>query len=167
MASLNVPINVHLRSELEIMFKRQLELQKHLHEGVDPQHFLEVERGDYIRGQLLALMDELHEAMAEVAWKPWSSDKSKFNREAYLGELIDAWHFMINLVLVAGFGPEEFFKKFMEKNNVNWARHMKPGTYDNTNKCPCGRALDDYPTDLFVFKGVEYHSKTCPSIPTS
>lgn len=154
------------RDRLAQIVERQRSLQAHLHGGVDPADFEPEKRAEYIRGQVIALSDEIHEALAEVAWKPWSSDKSKFNRDAYVRELIDAFHFMLNLFIVAGVSPDELYVVFREKNDVNWSRHKKPGESYNASegKCPCGRSLDDYSGKNVTVMGVIYHSLECPEL---
>lgn len=100
------------------------------------------ERTQFIKDMVYATEDELHEATDEVSWKPWASAEF-FHRDAYVGELVDAWHFILNLLMVAQVTPEEFFDKYMVKNELNMARHAE-GKYTGLEKCPiCGRALDD------------------------
>jgi hypothetical protein len=100
------------------------------------------ERQQFIMDMVYATEDELHEATDEVSWKPWASSEF-FHRDAFVGELFDAWHFILNLLMVAQVTPEEFFQKYMEKNEINLARHAE-GKYTGLEKCPeCRRALDD------------------------
>src|ERR1700753_629968 len=120
-----VTIHVEKRDRLDEMFYRQRGLQTHLHGGVDPATFVDEQRSEYIRMQLLALVAELFEALDETAWKAWSKDKKKFNREAFINELVDAMHFLVNLGIAADVNPEEFMTAFRRKNDINWLRHMK------------------------------------------
>ena len=76
----------------------QLELQKNAY-GNDPSTLETNEQLDWIRWNTLALEDELHEALAETGWKPWAKSKH-VNRDAFVGELVDAFHFFMNLMLV-------------------------------------------------------------------
>jgi hypothetical protein len=97
---------------------------------------------EYIRTNVLALQDELHEMLGETGWKPWATS-NHLNREAYLGEMVDAFHFMMNLMLVAGIGPIEFFNAFIRKNARN-SQRQEEGYDGVTGKCPvCRRAYDD------------------------
>lgn len=159
-------IQISVRDRLDQIFYRQLGLQKHLHQGTDPKDMEPARRSEYVRMQILALQAELFEMLDEIAWKAWSSDKEKFNREAFIREGIDVAHFLINLLLAAGVDADEFFRVFKEKNDVNWLRHFKPGTYDNSDKCPCGRALDDYVEEKHVrlLDGDSrvFHGENCP-----
>src|SRR5690606_25002112 len=69
--------------------------------GLDPADLPEEERIEFIRWNVLALTDELHEALNECGWKPWATSRH-VNEEAALKELIDAWHFFMNLLWAIG-----------------------------------------------------------------
>lgn len=43
---------------------------------------------------------ELGEAMDEIAWKPWAKS-DHFNAVRFVEEMVDAWHFFMNMLLVA------------------------------------------------------------------
>lgn len=126
---------------LSEMFRRQDELQRKAYGG-SPRRLTGEERVQYIKDMTLALTDELHEALQEVGWKPWATSRH-LNRDAYVSELIDAWHFLMNLFLVAGVTPSEFFVLYMQKADRNQERQDEG--YDGiAGKCPiCRRALDD------------------------
>lgn len=100
------------------------------------------QRIDNIALNVLACTDELHEALNEIGWKPWASSRH-INEDKLKGELIDAWHFFMNLCLHAGLTPDELFKRYFEKRAINVARQADG--YDGVStKCPgCKRALDD------------------------
>lgn len=121
--------------------KAQLELQKKSF-GSDPTKLQGDERADWIRWNVLALQDELHEALQETGWKPWATSRH-VNRAAYISELVDAFHFFMNLMLVVDCSAEEFLDKYAEKRKINVQRQAEG--YDGVaNKCRmCGRALDD------------------------
>lgn len=97
---------------------------------------------EWVRNNVLALTDELHEALAETGWKPWTSS-NHLNRKRYVGELVDAWHFFMNLMLVVGMSAEELEALYVEKRKLNVRRQV--AGYDGVStKCQsCGRALDD------------------------
>lgn len=126
---------------LDLIFDRQLRLQKDSF-GVDPAKLGEEQRIEFIRSMTLALEDELHEALAETGWKPWASSRH-INRDAFLGEMVDALHFWVNLCLAVGATPEEIFDKYREKAERN-AKRQAEGYDGIVGKCPeCKRALDD------------------------
>lgn len=133
---------------IQHMLETQADLQRRSY-NIDPvtelSEYPEI-RAAYIRDNVLSLTDELHEALGEVGWKPWATSRH-LNEDAYLAELVDAWHFMMNLLLATGIPPEElarkFIMKYFEKAERNATRQVRG--YDGvTGKCPgCHRALDD------------------------
>ena len=65
------------------------------------------------------------------------------NEDAAKGELVDVFHFFMNLCMVAHMGPEELMQRYIEKRNVN-AKRQEEGYDGVSTKCPeCKRALDD------------------------
>lgn len=133
------------------MLRMQWALQVKTYQNVIPRMTVE-ERVQYIKDNVLAAEDELHEAIRETSWKPWA--KGTFIREeAYVGELVDLYHFVMNLML-AVVGPDMEIKtvdelasvmytRYLEKRGVNIQRQLDG--YDGVStKCPgCGRAYDD------------------------
>lgn len=110
--------------------------------GNDPKALTEEERAEWIRWNMLALEDELHEALAETGWKPWATSKH-VNREAFISELVDAWHFFMNLLLVVDCSAAEFTQAYAKKRKLN-AERQAAGYDGVTGKCGnCMRALDD------------------------
>lgn len=100
------------------------------------------EKIQFIKDMVIALTDELHEALGEVGWKPWATSRH-INEEEFKGELIDALHFLMNLCLVVGMGPHEVWQKYVAKNERNFARQREG--YDGVSgKCLyCKMALDE------------------------
>ena len=126
---------------LQQMLTRQHKAQLEAH-GLDLPALNEQERIWAIRWNILALEDELHEALGETGWKPWASSRH-FNRDAFVSELVDAWHFLMNLFLIAGVDAEELTRAYNHKRDLNDAR-QRAGYDGVSTKCPnCGRALDD------------------------
>lgn len=101
-------------------------------------------RADYALLNAYALIDEISEAMDEIAWKPWAKDRGAVNRDAMLGELVDAAHFMANLLTMLGVTDEEWARRYEEKQQRNARRQQTEGGYDaRQDKCPsCKRELD-------------------------
>lgn len=119
--------------------------------GLDPLRFTADELEEYVRWNVLALEDELHEALQELSWKPWAQGH-RFDVDAFRREMVDALHFMLNLLLVTGDETEgdnaigmiahRVRNEYFEKRAVN-AQRQAAG-YDGLNKCRiCGRAFDD------------------------
>lgn len=134
--------NVPNDTRLQFMLRMQRDLQIMFNGGTAPFDLDPEAKMDYLRTQFLALEDELHEAMAETGWKPWATS-NHINREAFKSELVDAWHFFMNLMLAVGMTADELFHGYVEKSALN--RTRQADGYDGvTTKCPgCKRAYDD------------------------
>lgn len=125
-----------LRQMMELQFALQREL------GTDIEKMTPTELMAFVREQVLACEDELHEALQETGWKTWAKNPH-INEEAFRAELIDAWQFLMNLMWVAGMTPEMLFVGHAKKVTKNFKRHQDK--YDGVStKCPtCRRAYDD------------------------
>jgi len=97
---------------------------------------------DFLRWNVLALEDELHELLGETGWKPWATSRH-VNLTAAKGELIDAFHFFMNIALLLGMDADDLFDGYQKKRAKN-ARRQAEGYDGVSTKCPgCHRALDD------------------------
>lgn len=105
---------------LRQMFKKQIELQERLY---GPK-FKITGNQEYINIMTLALIDELMEGIRETPFKPWKKQQL-FNQENYKNELVDAWHFLINLTLASGMNSKELFERYILKNKENHNRQDK------------------------------------------
>lgn len=125
---------------IALMLRVQEEFQRML--GNDISDMDPRERMDYIRTQVLGLLDEAHEVLGETGWKPWAKS-NHINTEAFHSEMVDVWHFFLNLMLVSGMTADDLYKGYMHKQEVN--RQRQHDGYDGvTTKCPdCKRAYDD------------------------
>lgn len=96
----------------------------------------------YILEMSYALTDEVHESTKEVGWKSWAKSKH-INEEAYRSELIDAFFFLLNLMLAARMSPLDIFRGYKAKLAKNYARIK--AKYDGvSSKCKvCKRDYDD------------------------
>lgn len=122
------------------MMDLQIDLQRRL--GTDIEKMTPTELMAFVREQVLACTDELHEALQETGWKTWAKNPH-INMEAFRAELIDAWQFLMNLMWVAGMKPEGLYVGHARKVTKNLERHE--ANYDGVStKCPiCRRAYDD------------------------
>lgn len=126
-----------MTDKLDEIFALQAKLQREKFR--DPARLSRPEAIEFIRWNVLALTDELHEALQEVGWKPWATS-SHINREEYVGELVDAMHFLVNLFLVVGASPTEVLERYAKKNAKNHTR-QEVG-YTGLEKDEQGRELD-------------------------
>jgi hypothetical protein len=124
------------------LFELQHDLQTNYF-NVNFQRMLPADRIRYIKDMKLSVSAELQEALDETDWKPWQPG-NHVNRDAYLGELVDALHCLMNLFLALGDDPvklaDEVFERYTIKNHINRTR-QSTGVAE---KCGgCRRALDD------------------------
>jgi hypothetical protein len=135
-------IHMTLDPRLTRMLQMQRELQLMYNKGKTIEQFTDEERMQAIRDNVLACTDELHEAMNESGWKPWATS-NHLNREAFKSELVDAWHFFMNLMLHSGMTADDLYRGYIAKNAKNIQRQADD--YDGVStKCPsCKRAYDD------------------------
>lgn len=113
--------------------------------GTDPGELSGEQLGSYWSDMHTALIDELSEFLAETNWKPWSNDRGTIkDRDAAVGELVDAAHFLANLLLTLRVTDEEYEERYQQKQAKNRARQAQAGGYNNdAMKCPnCRRELD-------------------------
>ena len=144
---------------LAIMLNMQSELQEKSY-GQRIEELEGTERIQMFKEMYVALVDELHEALGEMGWKAWATSKH-FNEPAVQGELIDAWHFFMNLLILSGLDPEVMFEKYMAKHRKNQQRQIDG--YDGVStKCRgCGRALDDDAVECHESRSVKYPGTHC------
>lgn len=88
----------------------------------------ESDKQQYINQMLLACYEEVTEIMRETAYKNpnivkfgWKK-KQEWNLDNYKDEIIDLFHFLMNLSLVVGMNDEEFFDRYIKKNKKNIER---------------------------------------------
>jgi dimeric dUTPase (all-alpha-NTP-PPase superfamily) len=108
---------------LSIMFDTQREMQIQSF-GADPAELVGEERKRFVTAMALAINTEVAEAMQEIAWKPWAKT-DHLNRDAFIEELVDMWHFVMNLALVADCTAEEFYECYRAKVSVNIQRQVE------------------------------------------
>lgn len=120
---LTVPIN-----PLSAIFRIQEKLQEH-YGKLPSQLSPEKELPQFIKDMVLAATDELHELLNRTPWKPWRSYKFPEDyhpsdeelREIKM-ELVDVFHFFINLCLAFNMSADELFKFYIAKNKENLDR---------------------------------------------
>lgn len=97
-------------------------------------------RIDNIVLNVFALTKELSELTDEIGWKPWATSRH-INRERAVEELVDVWHFFMNIMLHLGVDAEELAAKYAAKNKINHRRQTDG--YDGVSgKCPqCHRDI--------------------------
>lgn len=137
-----------MTDRLSAMFDAQRKLQVEAY-GADPGSLGTTERIQFIKDMVYALEDELHEFTGEIGWKPWATSKHIY-QEAAQGELVDAFHFFMNLCMAVNLDPDALYEKYMAKRQRNIERQQ--AGYDGVSgKCPrCKRALDDPAVECYL-----------------
>ncbi|WP_148686382.1 dUTPase [Candidatus Nitrosocosmicus hydrocola] len=71
-----------------------------------------------------ALLHEVVELQRETGWKWWKTEKA-IEGQRIQEEVIDLWHFLIQLSIEAGLDPELLISKYIEKNKENTKRQQQ------------------------------------------
>jgi len=75
-----------------------------------------------LKENLLHVIVETTEALAEINFKPWKATKKEVDRQALATELTDILQFWANACLAMGFTPGEISQALRSKWEVNRAR---------------------------------------------
>lgn len=150
------------------MMKAQFEMQRDTY-GIDYSKLTDEERIHHFKEMLHAFNDEMHEALGEMGWKPWATSKH-FNTEAVQGEMVDGWHFFMNLMMISGLTPEKLYRMYNAKRLKNIQRQVEGYDGVSTKCAGCRRALDDDAVDChvnYIKDGVvkEHCCHTSPGMP--
>jgi len=136
-----------MSNPFEAWLELQLELQKeHMKDG-DPRSLDPEQRATFVTWNHTAAVLELGEAMNEIGWKPWGTGRD-INEEAFLKEIVDALHFIGNMVLAAADEAVStrllaavLWQMYNDKHQEN-ARRQQEGYDGQAEKCPtCHREL--------------------------
>lgn len=100
------------RSNLREMFEKQRNFQTRLGNESILYHI------PFIKDQVLALQCELMEALQETPWKAWKKNQV-LDVKKLQNEIIDVWHFLINISMASGLDEKSLFELFMKKNRIN------------------------------------------------
>lgn len=122
-------------NKLEHMMQLQKTFQERL--GTDFENMTAKERVAFIKEHSIHLNQEVNEMLYELPYfKPWkdysgvtAEDEAAAFAKAKV-ELIDAWHFFMNLALGLGMDAEEFYNIYAAKNKENHRRQDAGYTAD-------------------------------------
>lgn len=110
---------------LSIMFNVQFELQKRL--GIfEKTKTSDIMMQHYVDKMLLAIHEEAVEIARETMSKdidmPFGWKHCQGSERKYKEEIIDLWHFLMNLWLITGANDQDFFEMYLDKNSINHER---------------------------------------------
>lgn len=109
---IDYPIEFDFQDKLDRMFWLQKQLQKRL--GYDFTEF----NNNYFNLMYIGCITELSEVIENTKWKPWKQSSSN-NILEIKKELIDVFHFLINMCIACNLEPNELFYEFLNKNQEN------------------------------------------------
>lgn len=130
---------------LQEMIDLQAKLQSETY-GKDISKLDTREKIEAYRINMMALQDELHEALNEMSWKPWAKAEY-FNEDRVQQELVDAWHFFMNLMIISGMDAEKLHLRYLAKRKVNIKR-QEDGYDGVSTKDENGNATDEPTLDF-------------------
>jgi dimeric dUTPase (all-alpha-NTP-PPase superfamily) len=115
--------------KLDFLFKRQGELfKKNIGDSENRMknlyHVKEPFDGYRVFMLSTALVHEAIELQRETNWKWWKKE-STVNMEKIQEEIIDIWHFLIQISIESGMDSKKMIEKYMEKNEENLKRQIK------------------------------------------
>lgn len=105
--------------KLKAIFEMQAELDKYIieqHSDKTPKSVSE-----WVIATTLAMESEIDEVRREVNWKFWKPEK-EIDTEKLHEEVIDLWHFLVQLSQRVGLSPDKVFEVYKVKREENFAR---------------------------------------------
>jgi dimeric dUTPase (all-alpha-NTP-PPase superfamily) len=106
------------------LFKKQLENTASVNKMKNLYEIKEPFEGYRIFMLSTALLHEAVELQRETSWKWWKKE-TKTDIDKVQEEIIDIWHFMIQVSIEAGLDSKKLIEKYMEKNRENLARQER------------------------------------------
>jgi dimeric dUTPase (all-alpha-NTP-PPase superfamily) len=115
--------------KLDLLFKKQGELfKKNIGDSENKMknlyHVKEPFDGYRVFMLSTALVHEAIELQRETNWKWWKKE-STVSKEKIHGEIIDIWHFLIQISIESGLDSKKIVEKYIEKNEENLKRQLK------------------------------------------
>jgi len=106
------------RSELQELFDLQEQFQAKVRStsGYGMMSWIQ-----HVRLMFIGIITEACEALEETNWKPWKQSRPP-DQNAFQKEIVDIWHFLINLTLDSGMDAQELVRRFKVKNKINSER---------------------------------------------
>lgn len=78
---------------------------------------------EWVQKHAMAMMCEMSEVLEETNYRWWKNPKP-VDRDALCEELVDVLHFYISMCLESGMDADELYRRYMEKNEENFARQQ-------------------------------------------
>ncbi|MDQ4073414.1 MAG: dUTPase [Thermoproteota archaeon] len=119
----------HPQDHLEFLFRKQTELFSKQLNNTENKMANIYKRNEPFDGYRLfmlstALIHEAIELQRETNWKWWKKEGTLDNSKIQ-EEIIDIWHFLLQISIEAGLNPESVVEKYSHKNKENLDRQVK------------------------------------------
>lgn len=122
-----------MTDKLELIFQKQNELDEmiaekrgliypnHIDPELNPDAYPQI-LWHWIHQQCIALMVEVGEIHEAAQFKWWKEYNEPIDMDNVRKETIDAFHFLLSLMIKLGMTPDDIVKVYMEKNQENHKR---------------------------------------------
>ena len=112
--------------KLEQLFEWQKDFMKIIGMGEIEKCNIDTLKGqEIIRATTFFLTEELYEAMNLLKKKPWRNNPPDTDKNAFKEELIDAFHFFLELMVLSGLTAEDLYHIYFSKMMKNIDRQNK------------------------------------------
>jgi dimeric dUTPase (all-alpha-NTP-PPase superfamily) len=116
------------RDKLELLFREQMlltqEIERIRNKMQDIYKTPEVFKGYRIFMLSSAILHEVIELQAETSWKWWKTPK-EISMEKCQQEVIDIWHFLIQLSIELGMDANTIVSRYLQKHKENINRQKE------------------------------------------
>lgn len=114
--------------KLEVMMTMQHDFQNKV--GFNFEKMGIKEKSQYIKEMMLWVDDEMKEALHELpfakGWSKkydlWSDEKIEEQMDKFRKEMVDSFHFFMNILIASDMDAEKLFNEYLEKNKINIER---------------------------------------------
>ena len=101
---------------LERMFQMQRDLAK-----IMPYEKYPTDTNGKVAALCTALIHEVVELQMHTNWKWWKKPE-EMDMDAAREELVDIWHFLIQVSIEMGMNPNDILREYVRKNKINHKR---------------------------------------------
>lgn len=111
--------------KLETMMEMQKQFQERI--GFNFETMTEKEKATYMKEMQMWVTDEMSEALHELkfakGWSKqydsWTQEETEYHADKFKDEMVDAFHFFMNVLIAAGMDANELFERYLKKNKIN------------------------------------------------
>lgn len=104
--------------KLDVIFGLQKKLDTEI---VETRGLTGISKDEWVQKEILAMLSELAELLAEVNFKWWKNPK-EINYDNVKDEIVDIVHFIVSTSLKVGMDADEMYERYINKNEENFKR---------------------------------------------